>query len=85
MAKNASEFEKENIRILLLKFIQNSEIYLRPFSSLVKKKKNWMLDYLCEGIGVFPYEKIKSQEDIDAVLEGVFFFSKTEFYRSLKN
>ena len=74
LVENASEFEKENIRILLLKFKQNSEIYLRPFSSLAHDEKNWVLDYLCGGKGVFPYEKIKSQEDIDAVLRGVFFF-----------
>ena len=43
-----------------------------------------MLDYLCEGKGVIPYEKIQSHKDLDAALEGDF-FSKTEFYSSLKN
>ena len=42
-----------------------------------------MLDYLCGGKGVIPYEKIKPHEDAGAVLEGEF-FSKTEFYSSLK-
>ena len=34
--------------------------------------------------GVTPYEKIKSHEDLDAAPEGDF-FTKTEFYNSLKN
>ena len=42
------------------------------------------MDYLCGGKGLIPYEKIKSQEDLDAVPEGDF-FSKTELYSSLKN
>ena len=51
---------------------------------MVDDEKNWMLDYLCGGKGEMPYEKIKSHEDLNAVPEGDF-FSKTEFYSSLKN
>ena len=47
-------------------------------------EKNWVLDYLCEGKGVIPYEKIKTYEDLDAAPEGEF-FSKTEFYSTLRN
>ena len=42
-----------------------------------------MLDYLCGGKWVIPYEKIKSHEELDDVLEDEF-FSKTKFYSSLK-
>ena len=67
-----------------MKSIQNNETYSRQFNSLVDDQKIWMLDYLCEGKGVIPYEKIQSHKDLDAAVEGDF-FSKTEFYSSLKN
>ena len=43
-----------------------------------------MLEYLCGGKGVIPYEKIKTYEDLNCVPEGDF-FAKTEFYSSVKN
>ena len=64
---------KKNIRSLCLKFIQNNETYSGQFNSLVDNEKNWVLDYLCGGKGVISYEKIKSHEDLDAVLGGDFF------------
>ena len=39
LAKNASEFEKENIRNLCLKLIQNNETYSRPLNSLADNEK----------------------------------------------
>ena len=83
LAKNASKLEKKYIRNLGLKFIQNNETYSGQFNSLVDDEKNLVLDYLCGGKEVTPYEKIKSHEDLDAVSEGDF-FSKTEFYSSPK-
>ena len=76
LAKNARELEKKNIRSSCLKFIQNNETYSEQFNPLVNDEKNWVLDYLCGGKWVIPYEKIKSQEDLDAVPKGDF-FSKT--------
>ena len=46
--------------------------------------KNWILDYLCGGKGVLPYEAIISYEDLDRT-PGEQFLAKTEFYNSLKN
>ena len=56
-----------------MKFIQNNETYSGQFNSLVDNEKNRVLDYLCGGKGVISYEKIKSHEDLDAVLGGDFF------------
>ena len=39
-------------------------------------KKDWMLDYLCGGKGLIPYEKIKSHKDLDAAAEGDFFINR---------
>ena len=76
LAKNARELEKKNIISSCLKFIQNNETYSEQFNPLVNDEKNWVLDYLCGGKWVIPYEKIKSHEDLDAVPKG-YFFSKT--------
>lgn len=48
------------------------------------KNKEWILEYLSGGKGIIPYKKIKSHEDLKGVPEGEF-FSKSEFYNSLKN
>ena len=84
LAKNASKLEKKNIRNSCLKFIQNNETYSGPFNSLADDEKKWVLHYLCGVKGVIPYEKMKSREDLDAAPKDDF-FSKTEFYSSLRN
>ena len=45
--------------LLVCKLIQNNETYSGQFHSLVDDEKNWVLDYLCGGKGVIPYEKVK--------------------------
>ena len=84
LAKSASEIEKKNIRASCLKFTKKIETYFAIFNSLPDNDKNWILDYLCGGKEVIPYEKIKTHQDLESVPENDF-FSKTEFYNSLKN
>lgn len=43
-----------------------------------------MLDFLSEGKGVTPYQKIKSEEDLDGEPEEGF-FAKIDFFSLLKN
>ena len=74
LAKRADENEKTNIRLScqnLLKQIQYIQLFLIPFQIKTKER---ILDYLSGGKGVFPYEKIKSHEDLICVPENVFFF-----------
>ena len=78
------ETEKANIRRACKKFIEENPTYSPVFFSLSDENKNWILDYLCGGKRVIPYEKIKTLEDLDVVPEGEF-FSKTKFYSALKN
>ena len=61
-----------------------NETYSATFNSLPNNDKNWILDYLCGGKGVIPYEKIKTHQDLESVLKNDS-FSKTEFNSSLKN
>ena len=50
--------------------IQHIPLVFLHFLAMTKK---WILDYLCSGKGVIPYEKKKSDEDLDCVPDGDFF------------
>ena len=84
LVKNASEVEKKNIKVSCQKFTEKYETYSAILNSLPDNDKNWILDYLRGGKGVIPYEKDKIHQDLESVPENDF-FSKTEFYSSLKN
>ena len=84
LVKKTSEIKKKNIRTSRLKFIERNEIYSTIFNSLPKNDKNWILDYLYGGKRVNSYGKLKTHQDRESVPENDF-FSKTEFYSSLKN
>ena len=84
LTKNANYVEKKNVRQSCRRFIENKAIFSLVFNSLSDENQNWVLEYLCEVKGVIPYEKIKTDEDLNCVPEGDF-FTKTEFYSSLKN
>ena len=73
MAKNANEIDEKNIRASCLKFIEKNKTYSCTFNSLPDNDKNWILDYLCEGKGVIPYEKIKTHQNLQSVPENDFF------------
>ena len=73
LAKSASEIEKKNIRASCLKFTKKIKIYFVLFNSLPDNDKYWILDYLCGGKEVIPYEKIKTHQDLESVPENDFF------------
>ena len=81
IAKNANEAGKINIRHSCRKFVKKNETYSSVFNSISEGNKNWVLDYLCGGKGVIPYQMIKTFDDLDCVLD----FTKMEFYSSLRN
>ena len=84
LAKSADENEKTNIRKTCKKCIETNSTYSTVFSSLSDENKEWILNYLSGRKEVISYDKIKSHEDLNCVPENGF-FSKTEFYNSLKN
>ena len=84
LAKNANENGKINIRHTCRKFIEKNDTYSCLFNSLSEGNNNWVLDYLCGGKGLIPYEIIKTFDDVDCAPEGES-FTKTEFYSSLRN
>ena len=65
LVKNANEIEKKNIKASCLKFVEKTKTYSSTFNYLPDNDKNWILDCLCGGKGVIPYEKIKTQQDLE--------------------
>ena len=84
LAANVDDTDKQNIRTSCQKFILRRPNYAQSFANLSDEEKNWVLDYLCGGKGVLPYEAIRSHEDLDRA-PGEKFFAQTKFYSSLKN
>ena len=65
---------KEKTQELLTKeTIRNHPTYSASFLHFLVMTKKWILDYLCSGKGVIPYEKFKSYEYLDSVSDGEFF------------
>ena len=64
--------------------MERNPTYSSVFNSLSDEIKEWILDFLSGGKGVNIYEKMKSLEDLNCLSENEF-FSKTQFYSSLKN
>ena len=84
LSQNCDKVERENIRKSTIHFLENHPKYLQRFDSLNKNERHWVVDYLCSGKGVIPYESIKSWSDLDYIPKNNF-FSKGEFFSSLKN
>ena len=84
LAKNANDIKKGNKRQPCRRFIENNITCSLVFNYLFDGNKNWVLDYFWWGKRVIPYERIKTYEDLNCVSEGDF-FTKTEFYSSLKH
>ena len=51
---------------------------------LNNQQKTKVLDIIVSGKGVFPYEKINSIDNLNTKPENGIFFSKDEFYSTLK-
>ena len=80
-ALSANKLEKSNIRQSCQKIFEKK---FRSFESLTNENKEQVLSDLSDGEGVIPYEKLRSQKDLDVRPEGEF-FAKSVFFRSLKD
>ena len=63
---------------------------VRPFIfkkllELDEKDKEWVLDYLCSGKGVIPYQMIADFDYLSIAPEDCDFFKQDLFYSSLKD
>lgn len=83
LATSANEEEKANRNCSGIFILQNED-YSSAFNTLSNKEKNFVLDFSSDGKGVIPYQKIKSEEDLDGEPEEGFFVN-IDFFSLLKN
>ena len=69
--------ERKNIRNTCRSFIIDKLIYMS------EKDKKFVLDYLCSGKGVIPYQIIKKLNSLELQPENGDFFEQKDFYSTL--
>ena len=76
--------EVEKAEKLTLQFLNQQSYFLRTWKMLNELQKRKVLDIIVSRKGVIPYEKINSIDSLNSKPENGIFFSKDEFYSTLK-
>ena len=79
-----SRKEKENISKLTIQFLNNHDYFSTVWINLTNDQRNKIIEIIVRGKGVIPYEKIETIDSLLCKLEDRFFFSKDEFFSTLK-
>ena len=86
LSKTATDKEKEKIKELMIQFITTHNHFSLVWKTLTFLQKNKVIDIIVNGKGVIPYEKIETIHSLsDVKPENGLFFSKDEFFSTLKN
>ena len=86
LSKTATDKEKEKIKELMIQFITTHNYFSLVWKTLTFLQKNKVIDIIVNGKGVIPYEKIETIHSLsDVKPENGLFFSKDEFFSTLKN
>ena len=67
LAETITSEEKEKIKRECKNFILQHNCICRRFFTLKESDREWILDYLCSGKGVIPYEMINSFDSLNIV------------------
>ena len=76
--------EKKCVEKLTVQFLNTHDYFLKAWSSLTQKQREVVLEIIVNGKGVIPYEKINSIDSLGITPEDGIFFSKDEFFITLK-
>ena len=79
-----SDKEKENIAKLTVQFLTNHEYFSTVWKNLTNNQQNKIIEIIVSGKGVIPYEKIETIDSLSCKPEDGIFFSKDEFFSTLK-
>ena len=85
LSETMSDEEIQNIAELTVQFINNHEYFSTVWKNLTVDQKNKIIKIIVSGKGVIPYEKIETIDSLSQKPEDGIFFSKDEFFSSLKN
>ena len=85
LSETLSDEEIQNIAELTVQFITNHDYFSIVWKNLTVDQKNKIIKTIVSGKGVIPYEKIETIDSLSQKFEDGIFFSKDEFFSSLKN
>ena len=84
LAEMLDQIEKERVEKLTVQFLSTHDYFSKVCKNLSIYQKSKILDIVVSGKGVIPYEKIETIDSLQLVPENGIFFSKDEFFSTLK-
>ena len=84
LASTLDHIEKSRLEKLVIQFLTTHDYFSKVGRELTFNKRNVFLELIVNGKGVIPYEKIGSIDSLKITPEDGVFFTKDEFFSSLK-
>ena len=85
LSETMSPEEKARVAKLVNQFLTNHSYFSTIWDKMHFFEKSKIIDIIVSGKGIIPYEKIQSIDSLSVKPENGIFFSKDEFYSSLKD
>ena len=86
LSETTSDEEKEKIQKLTVQFLTTHDYFSTVWKNLTYEQRITVVEIISSGKGVIPYEKIETIHSLSKVKpENVIFFSKDEFFSTLKD
>ena len=84
LSETMSDLEKSRVSKLVQQFIATHSYFSTVWNDMDFLQKTKVIDIVVSGKGIIPYEKIETIESLSRKPEDGVFFSKDEFYSTLK-
>ena len=84
LASMLTDIEKNRVEVLIKQFLMQHRYFSKIWLMLTEKQKNQVLKIIVSGKGVIPYKKIDAIDALQKEPEDGIFFSKEEFFSTLK-
>ena len=84
LAATLDPVERERVEKLTIQFLTTHNYFSKVWKELSDNQKKILLEIIVNGKGVIPYEKIESIYSLSNVSEDGIFYSKDEFFSTLK-
>ena len=84
LAATLDPIERERVEKLTMQFLTSHNYFSKAWKELSDNQKKILLGSIVNGKGAIPYEKIESIHSLSIVPEDGIFYSKDEFFSTLK-
>ena len=84
LATTLDPTEKKHIEKLTIQSLTTHDYFSKVWGELTQNQRNILLEIIANGKGVIPYEKIECIDSLGIAPEDGVFFSKDEFFSTLK-